>query len=311
MTDLIQSKITITPSDRFAVVSHDAGGAEILSSYVRRHSLNPIYVIEGPARKVFERKIGSIEAVPIQQAIDQTPLLLCGTSWQSDLEFDALVLARSMGKCTISFLDHWVNYRERFTRNGETFLPDQIWVGDSTAKVMADELFSGHSVFLEDNPYFIDVLDELAMAEDVLQKKSELSVLYICEPISEHAILRYGNERYWGYIEEEALRYFLSNISVLGGIVKCIRIRPHPSEDLKKYNWALNEFSLPIEIGGEDALLSEIAMSNVIVGCESMAMVIGLLAKKRVVSCIPPGGRECVLPHIGIERLQKLVSNFI
>ena len=268
-------------------------------------------MIEGPARKVFERKIGSIEAVPIQQAIDQTPLLLCGTSWQSDLEFDALVLARSMGKCTISFLDHWVNYRERFTRNGETFLPDQIWVGDSTAKVMADELFSGHSVFLEDNPYFIDVLDELAMAEDVLQKKSELSVLYICEPISEHAILRYGNERYWGYIEEEALRYFLSNISVLGGIVKCIRIRPHPSEDLKKYNWALNEFSLPIEIGGEDALLSEIAMSNVIVGCESMAMVIGLLAKKRVVSCIPPGGRECVLPHIGIERLQKLVSNFI
>ncbi|MGB1984427.1 MAG: hypothetical protein ACPHOH_03080, partial [Porticoccaceae bacterium] len=47
------------------------------------------------------------------------------------------------------------------------------------------------------------------------------------------------------------------------------------------------------------------------VGCESMAMVVGLLAKKRVISAIPPGGRPCQLPQPAIENLQQLVENKI
>jgi len=40
-----------------------------------------------------------------------------------------------------------------------------------------------------------------------------------------------------------------------------------------------------------------------------MAMVVGLLAKKRVLSSIPPGGRPCQLPQLDIENLQQLVRN--
>ena len=49
--------------------------------------------------------------------------------------------------------------------------------------------------------------------------------------------------------------------------------------------------------------------ADVVVGCASMAMVVGLLAKKRVICSIPPGGRMCALPQKGIEHLQVLVSN--
>ena len=42
------------------IVAHDAGGAEVVSSYVRRQNMCCVYSIEGPARKVFERKRGKV-----------------------------------------------------------------------------------------------------------------------------------------------------------------------------------------------------------------------------------------------------------
>lgn len=292
-----------------AVISHDAGGAEILSSYVRQQGMDTLYVLEGPARKIFERKLGTIEARPLEEAIRQSASVLCGTSWQSDIEFNAIKLARSLGKRSIAFLDHWVNYRDRFIRSGETILPDEIWVGDAMAEAMAKEIFPNLPVTLVDNPYIQDLRQDLTAIQTYrLPFPDSISILYVCEPVSEHALMRHGNTHFWGYVEEEALRYFLSNSSALGKPIERILIRPHPSERAEKYSWAQREFDLPIEMAGARTLLEEIADSDFVVGCESMAMVVALLAGKKVVSCIPPGGRACVLPHTEIISLQDLLE---
>lgn len=292
-----------------AVVCHDAGGAEMLSSYVRQSDLNYLYVLEGPARKIFERKLGSIDTTPLGEAVRQSTSILCGTSWQSDIEVNAIKLARTLGKHSIAFIDHWVNYRERFTRSGETFLPDGIWVGDRMAETMARTIFPGLPVTWVDNPYLQDIRREMAAIETPnSHQQDSISILYVCEPVSEHALLQHGNAHFWGYVEDEALRYFLSNCSVLGKPIKRILIRPHPSERAEKYSWVQREFELPIEMGGVHTLLEEIVSSDVVVGCESMAMVVGLCANKHVVSCIPPGGRSCVLPHPEITSLQEMVA---
>jgi hypothetical protein len=39
-----------------------------------------------------------------------------------------------------------------------------------------------------------------------------------------------------------------------------------------------------------------------------MAMVIGLMAEKKVISSIPKNGRKCVLPHSNIIHLQDLLE---
>ena len=84
-------------------------------------------------------------------------------------------------------------------------------------------------------------------------------------------------------------------------------IRPHPSEAAGKYDWARSAQGVPVVVtGGGQTLLQEVVDCDVVVGCESMAMVVGLLAGKRVVSTIPPGGRACVLPYPEIERLTSL-----
>lgn len=292
-----------------AVISHDAGGAEILSSFVRRNSQECLFVLDGPARKIFERKLGEIRSGSLEDVVSKATTVLCGTSWQSDLELRGIKLARLQGKPSAAFIDHWVNYLERFTCSGQLVLPDEILVGDSLAQALASDAFPGLPIRLVSNPYFKDIQEELAgLSVQRVANSPTLSVLYVCEPVREHALKQYGNERYWGYVEEDALRYFLSGIEALGKPVDSVVIRPHPSESLDKYEWAKTEYNVPIHIGGIKSLLEEIASSDVVVGCQSMAMVIGLLAGKRVVSSIPPGGPPCALRQTEIEKFQILIE---
>jgi len=291
-----------------ALVSHDAGGAEILSSYARQSPADYLYVLDGPARAIFARKLGSVPLTALDDAIGQSASVICGTSWQSDLEVRAIKAARAASKPSTAFLDHWVNYRERFVRSGETALPDKIWVGDDIAQAHARDLFPNLPVRLVANPYWADIRLELAALPARVDADGGLTVLYVCEPIRDHARMQFGDERHWGYVEEDALRFFLDNIAALGQPVAAIRIRPHPSEPAGKYHWAAEEFQLPIEHAGGRPLVQEIADSDVVVGCESMAMVVGLLAGKRVVSSIPPAGRPCSLPQPQIAHLLALLT---
>ena len=291
------------------MVSHDAGGAEILSSLVRRLGLSPLYVIDGPAKKIFKRKLGKVITIDLQNAMMQADILLCSTSWQSDLEFNAIDISKSLKIPSIAFLDHWVNYREIFSRNSRYLFPDQIWVGDNMSKKIASTTFPKCNVFFEENPYFLDIKEELANIKYVRSNKRGQSILYVCEPIREHAKLRYGNELHWGYTQEDAIRYFLDNLSALNIGVREIRIRPHPSETAEKYSWVKKEFNLPFVESDKVDLLTEINACDIVVGCESMAMVVGLLAGKKVFSCIPPYGKDCSLPHRRILKIKDLLSS--
>ena len=291
-----------------AIVCHDAGGAEILSSWALRQKEKYYCVLEGPAIKIFERKLGNLMLLSLEHAIQQCDWFLCGTSWQSDLERKAICRCKESGKRVVAFLDHWVNYQERFLNNGELILPHEIWVGDQAAEEIARKTFPSTPVVFFANPYFEELLFELNTAKPGKKVVNTLSILYVCEPIREHAFLQHGDEQFWGYTEESALEYFLKNLNILGLPINQITIRPHPSETRDKYDW-VKDYSEHTRISdGMQSLIEEISAADMIVGCESMAMVIALFANKRVLSCIPPGGRGCSLPQSGIEHLQTLVN---
>jgi hypothetical protein len=122
----------------------------------------------------------------------------------------------------------------------------------------------------------------------------------------EHGLLHYGDERYFGYTEEEAVQYFLENLRFITSDIQRIVIRAHPSEPAQKYAWARDRVSVRVDVSEGSPLIEDIAAADIVVGCESMAMVVALLAGKRVISAIPPGGHPCALPHPEIELLQNL-----
>ena len=292
-----------------ALVSHDAGGAEILSSWIRKNKEPYYLVLKGPAITIFKSKLGNCKIHTLEEAIKFSDLVICGTSWQSDLERQAIILSKSLGKKVIAFLDHWVEFQGRFQMEEAFVFPNEIWVGDKDAEIIAKKIFPEIDIFLKPNPYLEDIKSEFKRMKKNFKRSKKYSVLYVTEPLREQALLQYGNDYHFGYTEEDALRFFLKNLYILrsDGIDE-IKIRPHPSENKNKYNWVMQENSLVVETASNKTLLQQILEADLIVGCESMAMVVALIVGKRVISSIPQGGNICGLPQAGIEHLQLLIK---
>ena len=297
---------------KVAVVCHDAGGAEVVSNWMEEStSFKFMSLLAGPALRIFTDNLRSANCSncdDLDNLVAECDWLLCGTSWQSSIELDAIKKFRSANKKTVAFLDHWVNYEERFEIGSKLVLPDEIWVGDHYAFQIANEKFKTTPVIKVGNAYFNKIKNQFL---DLSSKgpQDKISCLYVCEPIKEHAFLKYGDARYWGYTEEDALEYFLTHRLYISNHIETVVIRPHPSERSDKYNWVLEKYGdeINLEIGGKLSISEEISNSVLVVGCESMAMVLGLLADKVVISSIPPGGKCCSLPHKEIKSLQNVV----
>lgn len=284
---------------RYAVVARDAGGAEILSSLVSRSGINALLALDGPAVAIFARKLPGIANYLVDEAIAQADAVLCGTSLSADWERHALALAKAAGKLSISVLDHWINYRERFETDAGPVLPDEIWTVDAHAYALATQVFPECRVVQIENHYKTDCLDEIAAEEAALSdaecRERPGTVLYVTQPTSEHALRRFGDARHWGYTETEALTHFLVNFHHVAPQTRRVVIRPHPDEISEKYAH-VNSPDLDIKVRSGPSLAREIAAADVVAGCNTMAMVVASWAGRKVVCTIPPGGRDFRLP---------------
>jgi hypothetical protein len=129
--------------------------------------------------------------------------------------------------------------------------------------------------------------------------------LFVSEPLAEAAERKHGDKNYFGYTELEALGAFLDHARRhWASDIEAIRIRRHPSEQPGKFASFVDARSaLPVAECGEAPLVDDCAWADWIVGCQSMAMVVGLLAGKQVFSAIPTGGRPSAIPYPGITPL--------
>lgn len=262
-------------------------------------------VLAGPAVAIFARKLGPIEVTDPGKAMNECDWVLCGSSYPSDFELNFLAKAKARGKHSVVFLDHWINYRERFRRNGTETLPDEIWVGDADAERIARESLPDMPVTLVKNPYFEDLRADLNSRRGRLRRSKKVRALFLSQPIHRYSPLD-GSDIANAYTEHEALRYLFAHISSLEKRVDEVMIRLHPSELPDKYDWAVGAFEPPVLIDEDRELIDAILSADYVLGMDSMAMVVGLLAKKEVICCIPQGHKACRLPHEKIKFLKNM-----
>src|SRR3989344_7845773 len=144
----------MTKKKKMLVACHDAGGAEVVSAYLKGHQDAYEYTVfvGGPAWDIFKRK--GINAISISEddqhsitnllAGDQADVLLVSIDWSSTGVRDILHQAKRRGIHRVVYLDHWVYYRERlgYPQPGwEINLPDEFWAGDSYGLELAMGLF--------------------------------------------------------------------------------------------------------------------------------------------------------------------------
>ena len=227
---------------KIGVVCHDAGGAEILSSYIKQNNINSNYCLDGPAIDIF-KKIGNILVNNLEAVINNSDLILCGTSWQSDLEWNAIYKANKVRK-TISIIDHWVNYRGRYMRNGLINYPTEIWVCDSYAYKIATEIFPSIVIKKIINPYLLDIKIDWHNLKNMNKiNDSKNDVLFISDNIKNSLQKQYGNGNYWGYTDSDSFSFMMSHIEKIHPKITNVSIRLHPSENVNNYTWALKKYT--------------------------------------------------------------------
>jgi len=289
----------IAKYDVVCVVAFDAGAGAQIANYIVNFPNKIFFSLGGPAIEIFDNLFKDLENISLEEAIRVSDIVICGTGWQSDYEWECIKLCKKLKKPVIACIDHWVNYRARFIRNGSQVLPDEIWVFDEYARELAEEKFPSINVVQKTNYYLIEQVKQIKQKEDQKSVDCE-TILYLLEPIRE-----LWNQPFAG--EFEALDVFINNLALISLDKKIeIHLKPHPTDIKGKYDdWLLKHQDLNISI--TTASLSEaIAHSTVVVGCRTYAMVVALYAGRTVYSSIPADVKTARLPYKNIIQLDNM-----
>jgi hypothetical protein len=307
----MQNSILLDLPDSLALVCHDAGASRLIFEWIRADATkqsnatsNWCLLTQGPAVKLWsEYNLPQVrQCQTIHEVLSGAQVLISGTGWASNLEYDSIRAARQLGIKSIAVIDHWTNYRQRFIRNGIEVLPDELWVTDEYAKRLAEHEFKNVKVVQMPNLFLERLVQEVRSNDH--QKSVGNNILYLLEPIRD----AWGDGVING--EFEALDFFIENIEVLGmNSDLSIRLRPHPSDPMDKYNkWISKQENLKVILDKSPTLAESIMWSDVVVGCQTYAMVVALEAGKQVFSSIPPWAPSCILPQEGIVKISELVQ---
>jgi len=300
------------------IVSYEAGGAEILSSLVLKYPEHDyVLCVEGPAKQIFNRKLTSYKVAALSdiEKLTSNDLVLTGTSWMPDFERKAIALAKDTGIKVFSILDHWTNYPLRFisvnnyhqSKQYQAYLPNKIIVCDDYAYTLAKEVGIDPNMLIQiNNPYIEDIVREFHNIQPP-DKGNGINVLYVSEPVVDDLKATYGDANYWGYTEYDIIGEFVNIIESCKNSIG--RIRLHPNEKSDKYDASVEGVSR-VYISDEISLLNDLAWSDIVVGVESMALIVAISVDKKVYSWLPVYAKKtCCLPHreiLHIDHLDKI-----
>ncbi len=272
------------------IVSHDSGGAELLSSWVvkNNHKKKFLFSLSGPALRIFKSKIKNIKNRNINFLIEHVDKLVTSTSWPPRNEMKAIKLSKKKKIFCSSYLDHWTNYEERFTQNNKIYLPNEIWVGDKIAQKIATKKFSKTKIKYVKNEFFESVKNKKYHKQ--MKKKK---ILLLSTPIAKVAKIKFNNYLHFGFTELDAINIAIEKIKNSKFYYDKIVIRPHPSENSEKFKKLVKRNIL---ISNEKDVIKDISSSEIVIGYNSMAMIIAKLMKKKVYSCLPKGKVKNTLP---------------
>src|SRR3989338_2877825 len=256
------------------VVCQDAGGAEVVAAYLStRITKGDCFYAFGPARKVFRHYGFKVEAtlkgkIPFKTIFGKQAKAACvltGTSRNgSPLEMSFIREAKKRHIPTASYLDHWVNYRERFgypNPSWKEYLPDEIWVGDMEGYRLAKTLFPVFlvKIKIEPNRYFIRLRLEYAEKNKMAGKRK--GIVFMSTPVP--------------YRTEDIIRDLLTLLAVRRFRFPVV-VRLHPSEAPTSYNRLISEFrpALRVSLSRNTDILDDINNAALVIGTESMALAV-------------------------------------
>jgi len=283
-----------------AVVSHDAGGANHIISWLKDYNKKVRACMEGPAKIIWENSFPNNKLLSMNKALEDSKTLISGTG-AGDLERFARIQAKKRNIKNIAVIDHWTEYEKRFVHNGKELLPDLILVGDKYALNKARNFFPSVSVIQLPNSY-LQQEAELSSSQREKDCKTPIeNILIIGEPLKDKT----ANEQ---FMPIEFLMENLNKINLSKKLLK-INLRPHPSESTARYSFLKNKYEdlvTEFTINSNKELYKDIAWADLVVGVSSFALMISLKAGVPTMSILPTGQNIPELHHTNLLYLRDM-----
>ncbi len=285
---------------KILVVAHDAGGAEVIASYIKRSGKRQKFecYIAGPATRIFRReRIPFAHAPEARSSLtkimrthdDFEHALIAAPGWMTKTEMNALESAKHAGLKTIVYMDSWGNERKRFgypKAGWENRLPDEFWAADEYALKILKKEFRGVHVRLVSNHYYRALKERYQ--KHARRAPKPKGILFMSDVVK-------GSER--------VLNEFLSALSK--SEEKNIRIRFHPADRRNRYDKIIKRYgSLHIKKSDQRDIVEDLVLVKTVVGLETAAMVAALAVGKKTI-CLAHLESEAFLPHKGFIRVSS------
>ena len=210
---------------KIAIVSFEAGSAELLAKYLKNKSTNDyIFFLNDITKKIFRNnKVKVFNSKTEIKAFLGIKKIIFGASHDNkELKLISKIKKKVKTEC---FLDHWVFYKKRFTLNKKIFSPNKIYVFDKNAlKLIKRVNFKNTKIILKKNPILNKFKKEYTR-HNISKKKS---IIFL-----NNVLLK--NEKSKGYLSNSLLIKSSIKILKLKSIDKKYYIKLHPSNNKKLY----------------------------------------------------------------------------
>ncbi len=285
---------------KIVIYAHDAGGSEILLELLKASLHDGEFMVccldDSPCYKLAKQKnlleyVQTIEGdkLSVFQKLDAfyPDAVFYSTGWQNHIECHFLAYAKEHHLPSISFLDNWTNYRERFG------YPDVNWRDNISSYIAAHDEASERLANSLGLPNVIGVKNYSLINQlknfKKLDAKQEDILLFLSEPTAEVAKKSFGDENYWGFTQADIFKTILKYQDSFGCAKFVVRLHPSDTPDLYKNIYE------DIEISNK-TLEEDIASAKVIIGIDTVALYLGYLLGKKVLAYIPSHKREFCVP---------------
>lgn len=271
-----------------AVVSHDPGGAEVLSAYIKEYKLsNIIYYLKGPAKNIFKNN-GLINSnYEFREELDKSvDFVLASMSWQDNIALQIIQEAKKYKIHTEIILDSWYDYSRRFgfpVDGWKDNLPETLIVCDDIAEkiVQRQHLNSYCEIKKIENPYLKEIMGKYVIAKALKEKKINDDLLFISSPLREAHQRGLPELRKITVDEKDLLQDI---ITICKRKKKSMRVRLHPSQK-NTFNFFYGSLLNDIEVcDTNNSLFDDIFTSKYVIGFCSFALVVAATIGKIVIS---------------------------
>ena len=273
---------------KILAVFHDAGAANIALNYLKEKRIDAKFYCIGPSYKILKNLFPNKKNIKnLFNELKKYNLVITGTSSNNKIEFKVRDYCKRKKIFSVTFLDHWVNYKKRFIRNRRKVLPDMLISSDKNSYKISKKIFKKTTIIKCINYY------EKKIIEKIKKLKEGEKILYFLEP--------FNNK-----IEFMALKIFFQKLKKLKIVNQSIILKTHPSENKNKYIKFLKKYEkFKIVLDNKSSIEKLISSAKYIFGLESNALAISQKANKKVFTILPLYNRKFRLPFKKIKNINK------